>query len=61
MNNNNKIECIKIIDNLREICKTPQLKFSKNLEFVMEDQNKRKSCILLLKKVELCLNLIKSD
>jgi hypothetical protein len=58
---NNKIECIKIFDDIREICKTPQLKFSKNLEFVMDDQHKRKACILLLKKIELCINPIKSD
>ena len=55
MNDNKKtVECIKIIDLIKDICKTPQFKISKNYEFIMEDENKKKSCNILLKNLEVC-------
>ena len=57
MNTIKTIECIKIIDSIKTICKTPQFKISKNAEFIMEDENKKKACKLLLKNLEICDNL----
>jgi hypothetical protein len=55
MNNNTKnIECVKIIDLIRDICKNPQFKISKNLDFIMEDENKKKACKILLKNLDNC-------
>ena len=40
--NTKTVECIKITELIKEICKTPQFRISKNYDFIMEDQNKKK-------------------
>jgi len=47
MNNNIK-ECIKITDLVNDICKLPHLKFSKNQDFIMEDESKKQACLNLI-------------
>ena len=55
--NTQTIECIKISNLIKEICKTPQLKLSKDYDFVMNDDNKKKACKILLKTIEKCDNI----
>jgi hypothetical protein len=54
--NTKTIECIKISDLIKEICKTPQFRMSKNYDFIMEDKNKKRACSILLKNIEICNN-----
>jgi hypothetical protein len=58
--NTKTVECIKITELIKEICKTPQFRISKNYDFIMEDQNKKKACSILLKNIEVCENALKN-
>jgi len=52
MKNIDNKECIKITilinDLVNNICKQPQLKFSKNQDFIMEDESKKQACLNLI-------------